>query len=71
VLCKIADRRTEPWGYPAHRIIEEFERLGFRWYSPRTDGSLEPANIGLTNPLNENLVASPPERDADIKTLLV
>jgi FkbM family methyltransferase len=71
VLCEIADRRTKPWGYPAHRSSRSFERLGFRWYSPRTNGSLEPANIDLTKPLNENLVASPPERDADIKTLLV
>lgn len=60
VLVEVQDIRTKPWGYRAAEIISYLFELGYQWYLPLSDGSLEKLPIDGEN-YDGNFVAIPHE----------
>jgi hypothetical protein len=66
ILCELEDIRTKPWGYSVKDVEAYLQNLGYTWYRPLVDGSLEP--VRRTEDLHgRNFVAAPPERMDSIK----
>jgi FkbM family methyltransferase len=70
ILAEISDLRTQPWGYPARKILEFLEQKGFHWFQPIGQGELRPADRTLDS-YDHNLVAVPSERMSAIQPFLL
>ncbi|HVH72643.1 MAG TPA: FkbM family methyltransferase [Candidatus Dormibacteraeota bacterium] len=69
ILAEVYDIRTLPWGYPASKIVGHLDKLGFKWFQLRADGTLQ--SVASDRDVYDcNLVAIPSERmDRATKTL--
>jgi hypothetical protein len=41
MMIEVDDIRTEPWGYPASRIIDYLSDRGYHWFEINSEGKLE------------------------------
>lgn len=69
ILAEVQDLRTEPWGYRAREIISCLSELGYEWYGPRSDGSLEKLPIDRQN-YDGNFVAIPQDRISSLSHVI-
>ena len=60
ILAEVQDIRTQPWGYPAKRIIDYLGGKGFKWFSLRGEGCIEELDVSA-NEFDGNFVACPEE----------
>jgi len=69
ILAEVYDIRTNPWGYPAKKIISFLSANSFHWFRPLADGGLEGIDINQEQYAG-NFVAVPDERLSDVRHLL-
>jgi len=64
ILAEVQDLRTAAWGYPAKEIVDFLRQYDYRWFHLEKTG-LRPMRE-YCGRFNENLVAIPTERQADV-----
>ena len=69
ILCEVQDLRTRPWGYKAEEILICLSGMGFSWFEPALDGTLEPIAARREH-CDGNFVAVPAERLEEIRALV-
>jgi FkbM family methyltransferase len=60
ILAEVQDVRTLPWGYNAIEIIDYLKAKGYVWFTLRSNGSVEKANLTSAQ-VEGNFVACPAE----------